>query len=96
MEPEELRRRFAPKVLNKRIRGQQLFPASDLRSFNYGTFEEVWDSMKFQFVHSFGGFSGAPLQTPREGFAWIKSIGPHPYFWEVRKRDLDGNYSEFA
>jgi hypothetical protein len=46
-------------------------------------------------VHSFGGFSGAPLQTPREGFAWIKSIGPRPYFWEVRKRDLDGNYSEF-
>ena len=68
MEPEELRRRFAPKVLNKKIRGQQLFPADDLRSFNYGTFEEVWDSMKFQFVHSFGDRSSPVfLGGPKTG-----------------------------
>ena len=94
MESEELKRRFAPKVLNKRISGQRLLPTQDFKSFKYGDFEEVWVT-PFQFVYYFGGFPGAPFQQPGEAFAWIKSIrGPQPYFWEVRKKDLDGNYSE--
>ena len=94
MEPDDLMTRFAPKWLDKKISGQRLFPTHDYKSFKYGGFEEVWVT-RFQFVYYFGGFPGAPFQQPGESFAWIKSIGgPHPYFWEVRKQDLDGNYSE--
>ena len=71
MESEELKRRFAPKVLNKRISGQRLLPTHDFKSFEYGDFEEVWVT-PFQFVYYFGGFPGAPFQQPGEAFAWIK------------------------
>ena len=80
MEPSELSRRFSPKVLNKQIRGQRLLPTEDRRSF--------------EFVYSFGGFSGAEFRTPGEGLAWIKSTDLDAFYWEVRKQDLDGNYSE--
>ena len=69
-----------------------MFPTSDLKFFNYGNLEQVYP-MKFEFVYYFGGFLGAPLRPP-EGFAWIKSTGLHPIFWQVRKQDLDGNYGE--
>jgi len=94
MEPSELSRRFSPKVLNKQIRGQRLLPTEDRRSFEYGAFEEIYPYTKFQFVYSFGGFSGAEFRTPAEGLAWIKSTDLDAFYWEVRKQDLDGNYSE--
>ena len=90
---EELKRRFAPKRLGKQIPGQRLFPTSDFKFFRYGNLEQVYP-MKFEFVYYFGGFSGAPIQRPPEGFAWIKSTGLQPLFWQVRKQDLDGNYKE--
>ena len=89
---EELKRRFAPKRLAKEIPGQRLFPTRQGRSFEYGPFEQV-SPRKFEFVYHFGGFSGVLLQTPPEGFVWIKSFGS-PLFWQVRKQDLDGNYLE--
>ena len=36
MESEELKRRFTPKVLSKRISGQRLLPTHDFKSFKYG------------------------------------------------------------
>ena len=94
MESEELKRRFAPKVLNKRISGQRLLPTHDFKSFKYGDFEEVWVT-PFQFVYYFGGSRERHFSSRVRHFAWIKSIrGPQPYFWEVRKKDLDGNYTE--
>ncbi len=53
----------------------------------YGTFDEVYP-MTFELVISIGGFSGAPLQTPPDGFEWIKS---KYMMWEVKKNDLNGN-----
>jgi hypothetical protein len=44
-------------------------------------------------VYSFRGFAGTAFWTPREGLTWIKST-VHAFYWEVRKQDLDGNYSE--
>jgi hypothetical protein len=90
----ELNRRFTPKVLNKQIRAQRLLPTEDRRSFEHGAFEEIYPYTKFQFVYSFGGFSEAAFRTPREGLTWIKSTDLHAFYWEVRKQDLDGNYSE--
>ena len=72
MESEELKRRFTPKVLSKRISGQRLLPTHDFKSFKYGDFEEVWVT-PFQFVYYFGGFPGAPFQQPGEAFACILS-----------------------
>jgi hypothetical protein len=93
MEPDELKRRFGRKRLGKQIPGQRLFPTSDLRFFKYGKLEQVYP-MEFLFVYYFGGFSGTPFQRPPEGFAWIKSTGLYPHFWQVQKQDLDGNYGE--
>ena len=93
MEPDDLKTRFTPKWLDKRIPGQRLFPTCELRPFEYGAFEQVYP-MKFEFVYHFGGYSGALLQTPGEGLAWIKSVGIEPYFYQVLKKDLNGNYRE--
>jgi hypothetical protein len=89
----ELKKKFGPKFLMKQIRGQRMIMApktssSSRESFTYGNFEEVYP-MTFEFVTSIGGFSGASLQTPPDGFEWIRSkhLG-----WEVKKSDLDGNY----
>jgi hypothetical protein len=49
--------------------------------------------MTFEFVHSFGGYSGAPLRTPPDGYVWIKS-SVHPRWWEVSRMALQGNYRE--
>ena len=94
METKSWGRRFAPKVLNKQISGQRLLPTNDRKSFTYGAFEEIYPYTRFQFVYSFGGLSGATFRMPREGLAWIKSTDLDAFFWEVRKQDLDGNYSE--
>jgi hypothetical protein len=94
MELAELSRRFTPKVLNKQIRGQRMLPTNDRTSFEYGAFEEIYPHTRFQFVYSFGGFSGGAFQTPGEGLAWIKSTDLDAFFWEVRRQDLDSNYSE--
>jgi hypothetical protein len=94
MEPAELSRRFTPKVLNKQIRGRRLLPTKDRRSFKYGAFEEIYLHTKFRFVYSFGGLSGATFRTPSEGLTWIKATDLDAFYWEVRKQDLDGNYSE--
>ena len=91
MDPGEQRKRYATLKLAKRIRGT----CADL-TFKYGAFEEIASGTNFQFVYSFGGFSGRPIQTPAEGFAWFKTAGPSPFYWEVRKQDLKGNYSEVA
>jgi hypothetical protein len=66
MESEELKRRFAPKVLNKRISGQRLFPTDGFKSFKYGGFEEVWVT-QFQFVYYFGGFPESAISTAGRG-----------------------------
>lgn len=47
--------------------------------------------MTFEFVISIGGFSGAPEQTPQDGFEWIK--WKH-MMWEVKKDDLNGNFHD--
>lgn len=82
---------FGKKVLTKTIRGQVMMPAPR-HSFKYGQLAEV-SPMTFEFVHSFGGYGGAPLQTPPEGRAWIKSAF-HPLCYEVSLKDLDGNYKD--
>ena len=93
MEPEELRKRFATQKLARQIPGQRLHPDAYLISFEYGALEDVPAALRFKFAYCFGGFSGWRLQVPPEGFAWIKSCGSD-LFWEVRKQDLAGNYSE--
>jgi hypothetical protein len=94
-EREALKQKFGPKFLTKQIRGQRMIMApkqssSSRESFTYGTFDEVYP-MTFELVISIGGFSGAPLQTPPDGFEWIKS---KYMMWEVKKNDLNGNFRE--
>jgi len=89
-EREELKKKLGRKILTTKISGQQMIMArktssSSRESFTYGNFEEV---CPMTFV-SIGGFSGAPEQTPPDGFEWIKS---KHVMWEVKKNNLDGNF----
>ena len=54
MEPDDLKTRFTPKWLDKRIPGQRLFPTRELRPFEYGAFEEVYP-MKFESIPFLAG-----------------------------------------
>lgn len=91
---EERNKKFGPKSLTKQIPGQRMIMApktsSSRESFTYGNFEEVYP-MTFEFVSSIGGFSGARIQTPPNGFEWIES--KHT-MWEVKTNDLNGNFRD--
>ena len=94
MELAELSRRFTPKVLNKQIRGQRMLPTNDRTSFEYGAFEKNLSLQEVSACVLGWRVFGRCIPIPREGLAWIKSTELDAFFWEVRRQDLDGNYSE--